>query len=229
VGAEPGLPERLAAVRAGIARAAGEAGRDPGELTLVVVTKFQPVQLIRELIELGVYDFGESRHPEAAQKAAAIEAEYGPGLVRWHFVGQIQGNKARQIARYTDVVHSLDRPRLVQPLLDAGPPPDVFLEVNLTDDPARGGVAPEGLPELARLASAAGLRVRGVMGVAPRDEDPAQAFARLARSGVRLREIVPDATELSAGMSGDYRQAIAAGATHLRIGTAITGNRPVPR
>ena len=227
-GADAALAARLSSVREGIARAAEAAGRDPAGITLVVVTKFHPVDLVRRLVDLGVTDVGENRHQEAQEKAAVLAAEGVP--VTWHFVGQVQGKKARQIARYADVIHSVDRERLVGELSATGRDLDCFLQVNLTDDPARGGVAPDELEPLARAAAGAeALRVRGLMAVAPLGEDPAAAFRRLGGYAQRLREIVPGATDLSAGMSHDYPQAIAAGATHLRIGTAITGNRPAPR
>lgn len=221
--ASPELAERYASVTAGIADACAAAGRSPDELTLVVVTKFHPADLIRELVDLGVRHVGENRHQDAAPKAAEL-AELP---LTWHFVGQLQSNKAKAVARYADVVHSVDRASLVTSLSAAERPLEVFLEINLTDDPGRGGVAPA---EAARLAEAVlateRLRLRGVMGVAPLDEDARAAFARLRAVGDRVRAIAPEATDLSAGMSGDYAEAIAEGATHLRIGTAITGKRP---
>ncbi len=222
----PELAERYAAVTAGIAEACARAGRSSDEVTLVVVTKFHPAALVRDLVELGVRHVGENRHQDAAPKAAELA-----GLpLTWHFVGQLQSNKAKAVARYADVVHSVDRASLVDALAAADRPVDVFLEVNLTDDAGRGGAAPgqiEGLAE-AVLATER-LRLRGVMAVAPLGEDARAAFARLRATGDRLRAIAPEATDMSAGMSGDYAQAIAEGATHLRIGTAITGKRPAPQ
>ncbi|MFD3444957.1 YggS family pyridoxal phosphate-dependent enzyme, partial [Microbacteriaceae bacterium 4G12] len=211
-----------------------EAGRDPAELTTVVVTKFQPVSLVRELVGLGMRDLGESRHQEAREKAA----ELADLSLTWHFVGQLQGKKARQVQRYARVLHSVDRESLLDALAlpaDAEAEPDrtetdVFLQVNLTDDPARGGVAPAELESLAERAEAApGIRLVGVMAVAPREGEPRQAFATLRELSERVQRIAPGATSISAGMSGDFREAILEGATHLRIGTAITGNRPDPR
>lgn len=228
----PDLAERLAAVRAEIADAARAASRDPGELTTIVVTKFHPASLVRELYTLGVRDFGENRHQEAQQKAADTAELEG---LTWHLIGQLQSNKARQVRRYAHIVHSVDRPALVDALARRdGDPADevveVFLQLNLTDDPRRGGVAPEGLEALAEHALvASGLRVRGVMAVAPLGEEPRAAFARVRETSDRLRTIAPDARDISAGMSGDFREAILEGATHLRIGTAITGSRPAPR
>ncbi|WP_169078528.1 YggS family pyridoxal phosphate-dependent enzyme [Microcella alkalica] len=223
--AAPELAERYAAVTAGIAEACAAAGRAPEEITLVVVTKFHPAQLIRELVELGARHVGENRHQDAAPKAA----ELADLPLTWHFVGQLQSNKAKAVARYADVIHSVDRASLVTALAGAERAVDVFLEVNLTDDPGRGGVAPSEVERLAeQVLATERLRLRGVMGVAPLDEDARSAFARLRAIGERVRTIAPHATDLSAGMSGDYAEAIAEGATHLRIGTAITGKRPAP-
>lgn len=233
----PDLSERLAAVRAGIADAASLSGRAPDSITTIVITKFHPVSLIEELAALGVRDIGENRHQEAQAKAAELA---GRGLT-WHFVGQVQGKKARQVRRYADVIHSVDRASLVAAL--EAPDPDTvgtdgalalsatdcFVQVNLTDDPARGGVAPGQLDRLVeRVLEARGLRLRGLMAVAPLGSPPREAFARVREMSERIRVIAPVATALSMGMSQDYREAIAEGATHLRIGTAITGNRPIP-
>jgi hypothetical protein len=220
---DDGLRERLADVRGRIADAARDAGRDPGAITTVVVTKFQRLDLVERLAGLGVTDFGESRHPEARDKAAAL-----PGA-SWHFIGQLQTNKARQVARYADTIHSVDRESLIDAL--AGWTGTVFLEIDLTGGAeGRGGAAPERAEALAERILATGvLRLAGVMAVAPPGSDPARAFDRLAAVGRRVRRIAPDATGISAGMSGDYAEAIRAGATHLRIGSAITGPRPLTR
>lgn len=215
------LADRLAAVRARITAAARAARRDPAEITTIVVTKFQPLSLIQELHDLGVRDFGESRHPEARDKAAARPD------AAWHFIGQLQTNKARQVARYADVVHSVDRPELVEAL--AGHEVDVLLQVDLGvgESAGRGGARPGAVPALAeRVLRAEGLRLRGVMTVAPLGVPAGTAFAALALVADRVRALEPAATWISAGMSGDFAEAIAAGATHLRIGSAITGPRP---
>src|SRR5690606_31558032 len=148
--------------------------------------------------------------------------------MRWHFVGQLQSKKARAVRDAADVVHSLDRDKLVSALADPGAGAlDVLVQVNLTDDPGRGGVAPAEAERLAeRIEEADGLHLRGVMAVAPLGEEPAPAFERLARVAERIRAVAPDASWISAGMSQDFPDAIAFGATHLRIGTAITGPRP---
>jgi len=220
---DPELAARWSSVSERVADAARSAGRDPGGITTIVVTKFHPVSLIRDLLELGVVDFGENRHQEAQEKAAELVGT----PARWHFIGQLQSKKARQARRYASAVHSVDRLALV-PLLDAGEAPlDVFLQINLTDDPERGGAAPDDVEHLAEvLADAEHLRFRGVMAVAPLGEDPRPAFARLRLLSERVRAIDPSASAVSAGMSHDFAEAIAEGATHLRIGSAITGNRP---
>jgi pyridoxal phosphate enzyme (YggS family) len=223
-----GLAGRLAAIDERIADAARAAGRDPSTLTRIVVTKFHPASLVAELYGLGVRDVGENRQQEFSRKVVEVG---DLDDLRWHFIVQAQTNKARAIRSAASVVHSLDRARLAD-ALDAAAEPgesalDVLLQVNLTDDPGRGGVAPADLEALA--AHAAGLptlRVRGVMAVAPLDESPAAAFERLGRLAETVRSVVPDAGWMSAGMTADFAEAVAAGATHLRIGSAITGPRP---
>ena len=215
------LADRLHAVQERVADAARAAHRDPAGITTIVVTKFQPLALIEELHALGVRDFGESRHPEARDKAAALPD------ATWHLVGQLQTKKARQVAAYADVIHSVDRPELVDAL--AGQDVDVLLQVDLGigASAGRGGAKPGAVPELAeRVLAAGGLRLKGVMTVAPIEVPPATAFAALALVADRVRAVEPAARWISAGMSGDFAEAIAAGATHLRIGTAITGPRP---
>ncbi|QHC66490.1 YggS family pyridoxal phosphate-dependent enzyme [Rathayibacter oskolensis] len=221
--ADPGLSERWRTVSERVADAARSAGRDPSELTTIVVTKFHPVTLLRDLLELGVVDFGENRHQEAQEKAAVLDGT----AARWHFIGQLQSKKARQVRRYAHAVHSVDRLALV-PLLDVeGDPLDVFLQVDLSGDPDRGGAAPGDVDALAEaIVAARGLTLRGVMAVAPLGEEPRPAFARLRALSERVRAIDPAASAISAGMSNDFADAIAEGATHLRIGSAITGNRP---
>jgi PLP dependent protein len=217
------LAERLEAVRAGVADAAARADRDPASIATIVVTKFHPAELVRELHELGVRDFGESRHQEAQPKIESLaDLQSASDPTTWHFIGQLQSKKAKQVAAYADVIHSLDRESLVAPLAGSR----VLIQVNLTDDPERGGVAPADLDSLAELALAGGLDVLGLMAVAPLDGEPRAAFARVRELSERLARTAPTATALSMGMSGDYAEAIVEGATHLRICTAITGNRP---
>lgn len=217
------LAERLARVSCEIGDAARAAGRDPEDLTTIVVTKFHPASLIRELYEFGVRDFGESRHQDAEPKVRELA-----GLdATWHFIGQLQSKKARAVRSYMDVIHSVDRDSLVDAL--AAPDPlDVFIQLNLTDDPSRGGVHESDLlPLAARVAATDGLLLRGLMAVAPLEVEPRRAFAQVREASERLVVNHPDAVNLSMGMSGDFAAAILEGATHLRIGTAITGNRPV--
>lgn len=229
-GSSSELASRLHSVQAGIAAAARSAGRSPDELTLIVVTKFHPSGLVRELAALGVRDLGENRHQEAQAKAA----ELADLDLRWHFIGQLQTKKARQAAQYAHAIHSIDRERLVDALATAEVPRPIeaFVQVNLTEDPGRGGAPPAEIERIAeRVLSTPTLRLRGVMAVAPlpEEEAAASAFARLRGYAERLRSVAPDATAISAGMTHDYPEAIAAGATHLRIGSAITGNRPAAR
>jgi len=215
------LAERLASVTELVADAARDASRDPADITTIVVTKFHPASVVRELAALGVRDFGENRHQDAAPKAV----ELAQLDLRWHFVGQLQSKKARAALEYATVIHSVDRDSLVRSIDGSGV--EVFLQLNLTDDPARGGVQPEGLEALAETVLAASrVRLLGLMAVAPVDAEPRAAFARVREASERLLALAPDAAFLSMGMSGDYREAILEGATHLRIGTAITGNRP---
>ena len=210
------LAARLESVRHGIAEAARAAGRGADELTLIVVTKFHPASLV-----------GENRHQEAQGKAAELA-----GLdLRWHFIGQLQTKKARQAAQYAHAIHSIDRERLVDALATAEVPQPIeaFVQVNLTDDPGRGGAAPGEIERIAeRILETPTLHLCGLMAVAPlpEEEEAASAFARLHGYADRLRAVAPQATGISAGMTHDYVEAIAAGATHLRIGSAITGNRP---
>lgn len=222
----PGLAERLAVVQDSVADAVRQAGRSPGEVTTIVVTKFHPAGLIRALAELGIHDIGENRHQEAQAKAQELAALD----LRWHFIGQVQGKKARQVRAYADVIHAVDRESLVTALASTESVVDAFVQVNLTDDPARGGVSPDALlPLVERVLETPGLRLLGLMAVAPLDAAPRAAFAQVRQLGERVQQLAPDATKLSMGMSADYADAIAEGATHLRIGSAITGNRPSER
>jgi PLP dependent protein len=222
------LAANLADVRERIAAACVAAGRSPDEITLVAVTKTFPAKDVRLLADLGVTDIAENRDQEAYEKAAQCR-DLG---VTWHFVGQLQTNKARSVVSYSDVIHSVDRGRLVTALSRAAVAAErsvrCLIQVSL-DEPfegGRGGVRPDGVPALAEAISAAeGLELGGVMAVAPLGADPAPAFARLAEIANSLRADYPDAKTVSAGMSGDMEQAIKSGATHVRIGTALLGGR----
>ena len=217
----------LEAVRRRIGVACEAAGRSADDVSLVVVTKFFPASDVRLLADLGVTDVGENRHQEAAEKAAECA---GLGL-RWHFIGALQSNKAAAVASYADVVESVDRTKLVGPL-DRGAGErvlDVLLQVSLDPPEAtnRAGADPATLGDLADAVVATDhLRLRGLMAVAPLGEDPARAFARLADVRDAFVAAHPSATVLSAGMSGDLEHAVAHGATHVRVGSAVLGPRP---
>jgi pyridoxal phosphate enzyme (YggS family) len=227
---DPGRREelalRLAGVRGRMAKACEAAGRDVSDLTLIAVTKTRPASDVRLLHELGLADVGENRDSEAAPKAAQC-ADLD---LTWHFVGQLQTNKAASVVRYASVVHSVDRPRLIRALGRAaratGRVVECLVEVSLDGDPARGGAVAGDVPALAEaLAAEEGLTLGGVMAVAPLSMAPADAFGRLLTSAAAVRAVRPGATVISAGMSGDLEAAVGAGATHLRIGTALLGDR----
>ena len=230
---DPGRREelalRLAEVRGRIAKACEAAGRDVSELTLIAVTKTRPASDVQLLSELGVNDIGENRDAEAAPKAAEC-ADLGLKDLTWHFIGQLQTNKCASVVRYASVVHSVDPPRLISALgkaaRRAGRVIECLVEVSLDGDPARGGALADQVPALAEaLAAEEGLVLGGVMAIAPLSMPPADAFARLLVSAAAVREVRPGATVISAGMSGDLEAAVEAGATHLRIGTALLGDR----
>jgi PLP dependent protein len=239
------LAARLDATRARIAAACAAAGRDPAEITLIAVTKTYPASDVLALAGLGLTDFGENRDQEAAPKAAAVSAAGQP--VTWHFVGQLQTNKANRVAGYADFVHSVDRPRLVRALgaaaRAAGRGLTCLVQVNLdpaADDDggaltaereqqARGGVPPAMAAQVAEAIEAEeGLTLGGLMAVAPLGTDPRTAFAPLRKLSDVVRSVNPSAALVSAGMSGDLEAAIECGATHLRIGTALLGDRRLP-
>jgi len=213
-----------------VAAAAGASGKSANDITLVVVTKNHPPKLVFDLIELGARDFGENRDQEAAPKAQEVLAS-SPEKMRWHFIGQLQTNKVRSVLDYADFIHSLDRESLLVELqkrtAGRAKPLGVFIQVNLTEDPGRGGVRVEGLDAFAtKVLESEGLRLEGLMGVGGLDKDPEIEFDRLAKLSTKLQGIAPEAKSLSMGMSSDFEVAIGYGATHLRIGTAITGKRP---
>lgn len=230
------ISANLGVVRERIAAAERAAGRPEGDVSLVVVTKYFPATDVEILADLGVRDVGENRHQEAEAKAAATA-----GLdLRWHYIGGLQSNKAAAVAGYADVVESVDRAKLLAPLergraarLEGGgqaSPLDVLLQVSLdaADADHRAGVAPEQLAGLAEaVADHPSLRLAGLMAVAPLGEDPAVAFARLAEMRDGFLRDHPQARTLSAGMSGDLEEAVAIGATHVRVGSAILGGREV--
>jgi pyridoxal phosphate enzyme (YggS family) len=224
------LEQRLDAVEGRISSTLHGLGRSCDEVTLVVVTKNHPVDLAVELFALGVRDFGENRDQEAGPKASAFAQLVTESSPTWHFVGQLQSNKAKNVAAYADVVHSVDRESLLIALEKATAerprPLDVFLQVNLTTDLGRGGVNPAELEPFAeRVAGASGLNLLGIMAVAALDEPLESEFEKIAKLSQKLISVAPQAKFISAGMSQDFETALAYGATHLRIGTAITGKR----
>lgn len=217
----------LASARARIAAAERASGRAPGSVDLVVVTKTFPVSDLVTLADLGVRHVGENRDQEARPKAEAVA---DLSLV-WHFIGQLQSNKARSVAQYAHMVESVDRPKLVRALSHAvestGRPLEALVQVCLDDRPGRGGAAPQDVPGLATaVAEAPGLTLRGVMAVAPLDSDPDPAFARLAEIAAEVTAEHPAATVVSAGMSADLEAAVRHGATQVRLGSAVLGYRP---
>ncbi len=232
------LRDRLDAVRERIASAAAVAGRD--EPRLIVVTKYFPVSDLRILADLGVTDVGENRDQEASGKAVELD-----GLLTWHFIGQLQTNKARSVVRYAHSVHSVDRASLVTALgkavaadrheraaAESATPAELecFLQFDLDRAAVaggRGGALPADAVALAEtLAGTPGLRLAGVMAVAPLGAPPAAAFEQLRRISETVRTVDAAATSISAGMSGDLEEAVAAGTTHLRIGSDVLGPRP---
>jgi len=232
------IAANLATVRSRIAAACEAAGRPPGGVTLIAVTKTFPASDVRLLAGLGVLDIGENRDQEAAPKAAACAGLEPP--VRWHFVGQLQANKVKSVVRYADVIHSVDRPHLVDVLgrraMAAGRRLTCLVQVDLDEAPGhetvsgapRGGALPADVPGLAdAIAAQNGLVLGGVMAVAPLGVPPRPAFRRLADVAAVVRAEHPGAMMISAGMTGDLEEAIAEGATHVRVGTALLGGRAV--
>lgn len=219
----------LASVRERIARACEAAGR-PDDVTLIVVTKNFPASDVRILADMGVTDVGENRHQEAVTKAA----QCADLPLTWHMIGQLQRNKASAVLSWADLIHTVDRVPLAEAVDraagSAGVVQDVLVQVSL-DMPVtadRGGCDPATLEDLcAVIQQAEHLRLRGVMGVGPHPGDPDEAFARLAGIADRVQAAHPAATVISAGMSDDLAEAIAHGATHVRVGSAVLGTRPV--
>jgi len=219
---EASASARLDAVRAAIAKAARTAGRDPDGIALVAVSKTHGAEAIRPLIAAGQREFGENRVQEALAKWPALRAEY-PDL-RLHLVGQLQSNKAEEAVELFDLIHSVDRPSLVAALARAmakvGRRPDCFVQVNIGEEPQKGGCAPEDLPDVIERCHAAALPVVGLMCVPPADREAAPYFALLAKLARRH-----GLDRLSMGMTGDFETAVMCGATHVRVGTALFGVR----
>lgn len=219
-GASP--PERLQAVRASIAKAAALAGREPADVTLIAISKTHGAEAILPLIEAGQRVFGENRVQETEAKWPPL-LERRPGI-ELHLVGRLQSNKAKEAVRLFDCIHSVDRLSLVEALAAAaassGRRPRCFVQVNVGEEPQKGGCATADLPNLLAAAARSGLRVEGLMCIPPGDCEPAPYFGLLAKLARRH-----GLAGLSMGMSGDFETAVMLGATHVRVGTALFGAR----
>jgi len=222
------LQMNLQEVERDISNACLAANRNRSDVTLIAVTKTWPASDVDLLAELGVTNVGENRDQEAKPKHEEVQATN----LTWHAIGQLQTNKAKSVAAWADVVHSVDRTDLVMALrkvvVDREIPLGVLIQVNLDPNPTenRGGALPSELMDLAELISKSdGLRLRGVMGVAPLAGDDDRAFSQLHEFASQVKSSFPEANWLSAGMSGDFATALKYGATHLRIGSSILGNR----
>ncbi|MEY4985569.1 MAG: hypothetical protein RLZZ359_455 [Actinomycetota bacterium] len=233
--ANPGsLQERYEAVLDRVSSAALASNRKPEDINVIVVSKNHPAQLVLDLIDLGAKHFGENRDQEAAPKAAEVSAN-SEVEISWHFVGQLQSNKAKSVLRYASAIHSIDRTSLrqaitkeVQNIRQSQPNfiIDGFIQLNVTDDPNRGGISVADLPKFAEeLLADKTINLLGVMGVASLEREAQVDFETIAKASQALQKIHPSAKFMSAGMSEDFELAIPFGATHLRIGTAITGKR----
>ena len=211
-------------VKAKIVSAALKAGRDADEITLIVVTKTFPVSDLEILYSLGVREFGENRDQEAAEKVARL-----PSDINWNFQGGIQSNKLKSITTWAGCIHSVDKLKYAQIISEqnTGKPKEIFIQVSLDQPPeSRGGVDPKKLIDLAsEITKLPGISLKGLMAVAPLDLPEEQAFLKLKEIQADFVAVFKDAKYLSAGMSGDYEMAISYGATHLRIGSSILGNR----
>jgi hypothetical protein len=211
-------------VKAKIASAALKAGRDADEITLIVVTKTFPVSDLEILYSLGVREFGENRDQEAVEKVAKL-----PSNINWNFQGGIQSNKLKSISTWAGCIHSVDKLKYAQIISEQniGKPKEIFIQVSLDQPPeSRGGVDPKRLIDLAsEITKLPGISLKGLMAVAPLDSPEGQVFLKLKEIRANFVAAFKDAKYLSAGMSGDYEMAISHGATHLRIGSSILGNR----
>ena len=224
------LTERYRSVNERIAASCIAAGRSVSDVELVVVTKNHSAEAVAELYDLGHRHFGENRDQEAGPKAEALAAG-GRLDAKWHFVGQLQSNKVRTVLSYATCIHSIDRSSLVKELAKQLGNRELeiegFIELNLTEDPARGGVEPGNLQQLAHSVLEIGrIKLLGVMAVAGLGVDPRIDFEKTLQASQELKKIAPEANQLSMGMSEDFELAIEMGATHIRVGSAITGPRP---
>jgi len=218
------ISANLLKVKEQISGAAAKVGRDPADIQLIAVTKTFPISDLLYLYELGIREFGENRDQEASEKVGQLPAD-----INWHFQGQIQSNKLKSITSWATYIHSIDQLKYAKMVSEfAGDQrKSIFIQVSLDQVPeSRGGVDPAKLVELANgITQFANLNLMGLMAVAPLEENTDQAFSRLAHLHSNFKESFPAAKYLSAGMSGDYETAILHGATHLRIGSSILGNR----
>lgn len=221
------LAQRLETVRAAMAEATKAAGRGADEVTLVAVSKFHPIERLVEAHGLGVRDFGENIIQELVEKASAM-AERGLD-VRWHFIGRLQRNKINALVRHAiHRIHTIDRAELADAVAQRAPEPglDVLIQVNIGREPQKGGVMPEETEALAKhILTLSRLRLRGLMAIPPDGVDAKPFFHAMSDLSAKVRSIAPMATELSLGMTHDFPDAIAAGSTHVRVGTAIFGPR----
>lgn len=223
------IQSNLEIIQSRIESACTVAGRDISEITLIAVTKTYPASDVDLLKQLGIENVGENRDQEASAKKLEVKSEF-----KWHFIGQLQSNKAKSVVNYADLIHSVDRWSLAKEIQKSAQGKDkvqqVLIQVDLDQsgpDPTRGGIWPAELRELAKLINQAShLELMGLMSVAPLGEKPELAFARLKEIRVDFLKENPGAQILSAGMSDDLESAILHGATHLRIGSALLGERP---
>ena len=226
------LASRYEQVLAKLAGACSASGRSLTDVELVAITKNHTAEVGAELVDLGHLHFGENRDQEASPKSALLAELRPQAQTTWHFVGQLQSNKVKSVLKYAQVIHSIDRESLVLELAKQLPKFEGtfsgFIELNLTDDPGRGGVLPENLAQLAEsVLQLPNFELLGVMAVAGLGMDPALEFEKVLIASGKLQELAPTASKLSIGMSEDFEIAISMGATHIRVGSAITGPRPL--
>jgi len=212
----PSVAERVAEVRDRIAAAAARAGRDPASVTLVAATKTVDAERVQQVVDAGVIDVGENRAQELLAKTDVQRA-------RWHFLGQLQRNKVRQLAPWVACWQSVDRLELGAEIARRAPGARILVEVNVGGEPQKGGCAPAAVPALVEALRSDGLDVVGLMTVPPHDGDPRRWFAQLREHAVTLGVV-----ELSMGMTDDYEVAVEEGATMVRVGRALFGPRPEP-
>jgi pyridoxal phosphate enzyme (YggS family) len=213
---EPSVADRVAEVEARIAAAAGRAGRDPATVTLVAATKTVDLGRVQQVVDAGVLNVGENRAQELLAKTAVRGAQ-------WHFLGQLQRNKVRQLSPWVACWQSVDRPELGAEIARRAPGARVLVEVNVGEEPQKGGCAPAAVPALVDALRGDGLDVAGLMTVPPHADDPRRWFARLREQAVAL-----GLPELSMGMTDDFELAVEEGATMVRVGRALFGARPSP-